>query len=176
MDLTYKLLETPTEQELDLLQKWRNNPKIKYLTSVNKNQEELSQVIPQSRIIEEYTKKVGSTKYLILLNGQAIGEVNYQWNFKHLIKNQDKTAWVGIMIGQTSARRKGIGVQAMRFVEKQIVKAGGNRIELGVWEFNKPAHQLYLKIGYNEFARIPNFTFWNGQLWDNIQMEKTLAH
>ncbi len=175
MDLTYKLLESPTEQELDLLQNWRNDPKIKCLTSVNKNQEELSQVIFRSRIIEENTNTEDTTKYLILLNGKAIGEVNYQWNFQHLIKNQGKTAWAGIMISQNSARRKGIGVKAMQFVEKQILKAGGNRVELGVWAFNKPAHQLYLKIGYKEIARIPNFTFWNGQLWDNIQMEKSLT-
>jgi len=46
---------------------------------------------------------------------------------------------------------------------------------LSVFEFNKPALVLYQKLGYQEIGRISKLTFWNGKLWNSIQMEKIIA-
>ncbi|WP_342710115.1 GNAT family protein [Lentibacillus persicus] len=51
-------------------------------------------------------------------------------------------------------------------------KAGNQRIELGVFEFNKPAYKLYQKLGYREIGRIHQFTYWQGSMWSDIRMEK----
>ena len=36
---------------------------------------------------------------------------------------------------------------------------------LGTWK-------LYQKAGYQEICRIPDFTFWQGKMWQDIRMEK----
>jgi len=48
------------------------------------------------------------------------------------------------------------------------------RIELDVFEFNTQAIKLYRKLGYKEIARIPDFTYWQGKVWQDIRMEKYL--
>ena len=40
--------------------------------------------------------------------------------------------------------------------------------------FKPCAIQLYQKLGYREFARISNFTYWDGKMWQDIRMEKYL--
>ena len=62
----------------------------------------------------------------------------------------------------------------MEYLEEQIKLHRLKRIELGVFEFNKPAIRLYEKAGYKEFARIENFTYWQGKMWQDIRMEKYL--
>ncbi|WP_100402900.1 GNAT family N-acetyltransferase [Bacillus sp. FJAT-42315] len=53
-----------------------------------------------------------------------------------------------------------------------VKKQGIKRIELGVFEFNKQAQKLYQKLGYKEIGRIENFTYWQGEMWTDIRMEK----
>ena len=60
----------------------------------------------------------------------------------------------------------------MQHIEGEIRAAGFKRIELGVFEFNTFAQKLYLKMGYTEIGRIPDFTFWQDKLWMDIRMEK----
>jgi RimJ/RimL family protein N-acetyltransferase len=45
-------------------------------------------------------------------------------------------------------------------------------MELGVFEFNTHAIKLYEKTGFQEIGRIPDFTFWQGRMWQDIRMEK----
>jgi RimJ/RimL family protein N-acetyltransferase len=46
---------------------------------------------------------------------------------------------------------------------------------LAKWaEFNDIARKLYESLGYIEFARIPDFTWWNGELRTDIRLEKYL--
>lgn len=100
--------------------------------------------------------------------------MNYQVDPKHLYKKEVGTAWVGLNIGNESARGKGIGTLAMKYLEEQIRAQGFQRIELGVFEFNTNAIKLYQKLGYQEIGRIKNFTNWQGRLWQDIRMEKYL--
>ena len=100
--------------------------------------------------------------------------MNYQIDPDFLFKREAGTAWVGIVIGETSARGKGIGTQTMQHLEEQIQAKGLKRIELGVFEFNRSAIKLYKKLGYKEIGRIDDFTYWQGRMWQDIRMEKYL--
>ena len=84
------------------------------------------------------------------------------------------SAWIGISIGEASARGKGTGTQAMEYLEEQIKTQDLRRIELGVFEFNTNAMKLYEKMGYREIGRIEEFTYWQGKMWTDIRMEKRL--
>lgn len=174
MKLDYKILKNPSIKELKLIQKWKNNTKIKHLTTVHRSSDDLKKRTLLANIIEEYAENQDTTRYLIILDEKPIGEINYQWNSRHLFKKHDKTAWTGIMIGKDDVRGKGLGTLALKYLEKQITKQDANRIELGVFAFNKPALNLYFKMGYRKIGRIPNLTYWNGKLWDSIQLEKNL--
>lgn len=110
--------------------------------------------------------------YLIHLDGQVIGEMDYQVDPAHLFKKEVGTAWIGISIGEEIGRGKGIGYLAMQHLEEQIKRQGLKRIELGVLEFNASAIKLYQKSGYTEIGRIKDFTYWQGKMWQDIRMEK----
>ena len=101
--------------------------------------------------------------------------MNFQVDPEHLLKPVPGSAWIGITIGEPEARGRGIGREAMRYLEAQITAKGLKRIELGVFEFNAAAIALYRKLGYREFARIEDFTYWQGRLWKDIRMEKYLT-
>ncbi len=93
----------------------------------------------------------------------------------HLYKKEQGTAWIGITIGEPEGRGKGNGFIAIQYLEEQIKQQGLRRIELGVFEFNKQAHKLYRKLGYEEIGRIQDFTYWQNKMWNDIRMEKYLG-
>ena len=139
----------------------------------NKNQEE----IEKQHIfkIDQLAQRLEHSEiYLIYLDGKLVGEMNYQVGIDFLFKDEAGTAWIGIGIGEESARGKGIGFLAMQYLEEQIKRQGLQRIELGVFEFNTKAIKLYQKLGYIEIIRIEDFTYWNGKMWQDIRMEKYL--
>ena len=60
----------------------------------------------------------------------------------------------------------------IEYLENEIKHQDLKRIELGVFEFNTNAVKLYQKAGFQEIGRIPDFTFWQGKMWQDIRMEK----
>ena len=112
--------------------------------------------------------------YLIYLNDKLVGEMNFTVDPSYLYKKEPGTAWIGITIGEPEGRGKGIGYKAIQFLEEEIKKHGLHRIELGVFEFNTQAQNLYRKLGYEEIGRIENFTYWQDKMWKDIRMEKYL--
>jgi RimJ/RimL family protein N-acetyltransferase len=98
--------------------------------------------------------------------------MDYQIDPNHLYKKEPGTAWIGIIIGEEPGRGRGIGFQAIKYMEEQIKAQGLKRIELGVFEFNTSAIKLYQRLGYKEIARIKEFTFWDGKMRQDIRMEK----
>jgi hypothetical protein len=43
-------------------------------------------------------------------------------------------------------------------------------------KLTKPSREIaeYQKAGYREIGRIPDFTYWNDKMWQDIRMEKYL--
>ena len=112
--------------------------------------------------------------YLIYADGELVGEMNYIADPPQLLKDEPGSAWLGITIGEAFARGKGVGMLAMQYLEDEIRAQGLARMELGVFEYNTSALKLYRKMGFQEIGRIESFTYWNGQMWTDIRMEKRL--
>lgn len=106
---------------------------------------------------------------------ELVGEFNFVFNHRELLKTQPKTAWIAIGIGDPRCRGKGAGSIAMATMEREILALGGKRIELGVFEFNEPAIKFYEKLGYKRFAEIPQVTWWEGKWWADYRYEKFLV-
>jgi RimJ/RimL family protein N-acetyltransferase len=152
---------------------WENDPALIPFIRPNQSQADLDK--REAVTTETLQQRLEHDEiYLIYEGERLIGEMNYQVDPKHLFKKETGTAWIGINIGEESARGKGIGTVAMQFLEQQIRIERFKRIELGVFEFNTNAIELYQKLGYQEIGRIKDFTYWQGRRWQDIRMEKYL--
>ncbi|NJC95572.1 MAG: GNAT family N-acetyltransferase [Anaerolineales bacterium] len=173
MNLGFIKLTEPTSEYLGALNKWENDPALIPFIRVCQNEEDLKKrnEITLEGLLERLEH---DQTWLIRLDSRLIGEMGYQVDPKHLYKKEPGTAWIGITIGEETGRGKGIGFQALQFLEEQIRLQGLKRMELGVFEFNTNAIKLYRKLGFNEIGRIENFTYWNGKMWWDIRMEKYL--
>jgi RimJ/RimL family protein N-acetyltransferase len=173
MDLEFRKLTIPTPGISRSFEKWENDPTLIHLIHPNQDRRAL-----ETRKIVTVKTLQGQLEhhhtYLIYLQGRLIGEMDYQVDPGHLYRKESGTAWIGILIGEEAGRGRGIGSLALQYLEEQIRAQGWKRIELGVFEFNTKAIKLYQKLGYREFARIPNFTYWAGRMWQDIRMEKYL--
>jgi RimJ/RimL family protein N-acetyltransferase len=171
MDVKFRKLTRPSTEIAECLQKWENDPALIPLIRPNRNKDalETKEVLTAQDL--EHRLEHNHT-FLIYLGDQLIGEMDYQIDPKHLYKKATGTAWIGIIIGEEIARGKGIGHQALQYLEEEIRKQGLIRIELGVFEFNTNAVKPYQTAGYREIGRIPDFTYWQGKMWQDIRMEK----
>lgn len=173
MTLEFRPLEEATAETAAAFSRWDNDPATVHLIRHCKNAEELARQVPVSQ--EVLTQRLENHRiFLMYLDGLAVGEMNYMVDPEHLARRVPGTAWIGIGIGEASARGRGIGGKALAYLEDRIRDAGLSRIELGVFEYNHAAEGLYRKLGYKEFTRIPEFNYWQGRMWDDIRMEKLL--
>jgi RimJ/RimL family protein N-acetyltransferase len=173
LNIDLKKLISPTVEIAASFSKWENDPLLIPLTRPNSSEKDLLSRKPVS--VNDLLERIKrSDIYLIYAQGELIGEMNYQVNPPYIYKKVKGTAWIGITIGEETGRGKGIGYHAMQYLEKQIRLAGLKRIELGVFEFNTQAIKLYQRSGYKDIARIPDFTYWQGKMWQDIRMEKYL--
>ncbi|WP_270180702.1 GNAT family N-acetyltransferase [Alkalihalobacillus sp. CinArs1] len=171
MKTHFTKIEQPTTLLVDMYNRWENDRSLVPLIRPNKNIKELETRRKITMI--DLTERLNHLHiYLIYYNDVLVGEMNYMVDPNHLLKKVRKTAWIGITIGEDEARGHGVGYEAMNFLEEEIKKAGLKRIELGVFEFNTRAQQLYKRLGYKEFGRLDDFTYWDGRMWADIRMEK----
>ena len=92
------------------------------------------------------------------------------------MKNDGKTAWLGIYIGEPDWRSKGIGKTVMALYEEECRSLGYQRIELGVFSHNAGAIRLYERSGFTQIGVIPHFTYSQGEWRDDIRMEKIIRY
>jgi len=166
-------LTEPTAEITAVFNKWENDPALVPLTRPNQDQAALEkqQNVTQATLVKRLEHDV---IYLIHRGAALIGEMNYQVDPAHLYKKEAGTGWIGITIGEESARGMGVGSLAIAYLEAEIKQAGLRRIELGVFEFNANALKLYTRSGYQRIGIIENFTYWRGKMWQDIRMEKYL--
>ncbi len=166
-------LTEPTPIHVETINRWENDSILIPLTRPSRNQAELER--RHNMTLNDLKKRLENHHiYLIYVDNQLVGEMNYMVDPPHLFNKESGTAWIGITIGESVGRGKGIGKLAIHYLEEQIKKQGYKRIELGVFEFNQQAHKLYQKMGYEEIGRIESFTFWQEKMWTDIRMEKYL--
>lgn len=171
MAIHFTKLTEPSEAVVQTFNRWRQDRD--FMSKTEPNPERKEPGVPEPITLEGLAEKLQHQEiYLIYEDDCLIGEVNYMVDPEHLHKKEKGTAWIGISIGEAMGRGRGIGFQAMQFIEEQIRLDGLKRMELGVFEFNTKAHALYQRLGYEEIARIDEFTYANGKMWADIRMEK----
>ncbi len=78
---------------------------------------------------------------------------------------------LGLIIGEDSARGRGLGFESMNLVIQYIFEdLNLNKITLAVFENNPSALKLYEKLGFQVEGRFVNHVFKEGRLWDKIYL------
>jgi len=162
-----------TDDLIERMVSWYNDPEIAPFIHPN------FKAVPfhhysKEDVIDELRPQPTIKRFTIWDDQNPIGELSITRNFHLLINDPAQTAWISIAIGEKEYWGKGIAKKAMTFLEKTCKAEGFKRIELGVFEHNKKAFGLYLKMGYHEIARIEHFTFSNGIWYADIRMEKKI--
>lgn len=173
MNLLFKFRVNKPEY-VEAFVRWYNDPEIRDFLHPNftgKTREDIT-TVEVGKMVERSSPDV--TEYLIFDGDRLIGECSITQTFPHLFKFTEDTAWISLCIGEKDLWGKGVATQAMLFLEDQCRKKGFSRIELGVFEHNMRARNLYAKLGYQEIARIENFTFDVTGWHADIRMDKTL--
>ena len=90
----------------------------------------------------------------------------------HQINNINRTATLGIFIGNKEYWSKGYGTEAIQL----ILDFGFNylnlkKIDLALMEFNQRALKCYEKCGFKEIGRKRKCNFTNGKYYDSILMD-----
>ena len=88
------------------------------------------------------------------------------------INHINRTATLGIFIGEKDNRNQGLGTEAMELLLSYGFKVLNlSNIMLKVFAFNKRAINAYQKLGFNQFGRRTAAYFINDQYYDTIYME-----
>lgn len=89
----------------------------------------------------------------------------------HRGRPEERTADLGIMIGDKDYHERGFGTDAMlTMVRFGFEQMNLHRVSLGVFEFNQRAQAVYRKVGFVEEGRDRDGYFQDGRYWDVIRM------
>lgn len=84
----------------------------------------------------------------------------------------DRTATLGIFIGDKNYRSKGYGTEAIRLILEYGFKyLNLQNIKLDLMEFNERALKCYQKCGFKEYGRRRKCKYINGKYYDSISMD-----
>ena len=128
----------------------------------------------------DYFQRVGQMPGVETLSGFMVFAMAFQLgrpietDTPKLVTKAANTAWVALMIGDATFRRQRLGSRILGHLEDLAAQCGAQRIEIGVFEFNGRALSFFKKHSYAEFERRQQRVYWDGRMWDDIRVLKTL--
>ena len=175
--ITYRPIDFQSDTDCALLAKWTNDPKIRHFIAPHQNEAELAEQETVDSIRLKYNCR-GPFQHLadlmILLDGKEVGTLNIVLDPLHRITSGKNISWYGIVIGEESARGRGIGRHAIQHAEQISLEHGSTIAEVGTFEFNAAGLALFQSLNYQIVKRIPALTYWNGKMWADVRMKKLL--
>ncbi len=100
-------------------------------------------------------------------NDELIGNCGIM-NINHI----NRSAEVGIFIGDENKRSNGYGTESLRLLlDYGFNYLNLNNIHLGVKAFNERAIACYKKVGFKEYGRRREAYFLNGKYYDHVFMD-----
>jgi RimJ/RimL family protein N-acetyltransferase len=175
--ISYRNLRFDDAKECELLAQWYNDPAIKHLYSLFPDEESLS----TDFMPEHFRRQSGKTRtpgphrsLIVLVDGVPAGEAKYEFDTRKVLTKTPNTAWISVMIGESQFRGHGLGKRIVSDLEEMVSKAGAQRIEIGVFEYNTRSLSLFESLGYQEFCRRPNRVWWNNQKWAEVRLLKPI--
>lgn len=156
------------------LASWDNDPEIRSLILPGINEGDIARVTGDELMYfahEHRTRHI----YLVYDEDLLIGSYSIDTNFEERICQEPQVAWISVVIGDKNYWGKGIGRFMMEDLEERCLELGCSAIELGVFDYNERAIELYQSMGYVVLDTIDNFVFHDGRWHKDIRMLKTLT-
>ena len=121
----------------------------------------------EKKYLEEHIKDESTFGIIELETDKLLGSISLE-DINHI----NRTATLGIFIGDKEARNKGYGTEAIRLIlDYGFNYLNLNNIKLDVMEFNERAIACYIKCGFKEYGRRRKSEFTNGKYYDRISMD-----
>ena len=121
----------------------------------------------ERKYLEENSNPEATFVIVTLEDNKMIGTVSLED-----INWINRTATLGIFIGDKEFRSKGYGTEAIRLILEYGFKYMNlNNIKLDLMEFNERALKCYEKCGFKEYGRRRKCKFVNGKYYDSISMD-----
>ena len=177
LKLSYRDVDFDARGDCELLANWYNDPAIKHLYSLFSNAESFSKDFKP-----DYFQRVGKNppnggphqSLFVLGNGLPIGLASFETDTPKLLTKTPNTAWIALLIGAKHLRGCGLGKHIAAHLEQCAGRTGAERIEIGVFAYNERALRFFTGLGYAEFKRRPDRAWWDGQMWPEVRLLKTL--
>ena len=117
--------------------------------------------------LEENIKKEAVFAIVDIKEDKLIGTVGL-----HNVDYINRTATLGIFIGDRQYRSKGYGTEAIKLIlDFGFNYLNLNNVKLDLMEFNERALACYKKCGFKEYGRRRKCNFINGKYYDKIEMD-----
>ena len=121
----------------------------------------------ERKYLEENSNPEATFVIVTLEDNKMIGTVSLED-----INWINRTATLGIFIGDKEFRSKGYGTEAIRLILEYGFKYMNlYNIKLDLMEFNERALKCYEKCGFKEYGRRRKCKFINGKYYDSISMD-----
>ena len=152
-------------EDSEVYVKWLSNPAISdnlhntsRIFNIVNEQDFLQACLKEGRYCFAIVRKSDDT----IIGNCGFNDINYI----------DKTATVGIFIGDEDNHNKGYGSEAL----KALINYGFgilnlNNIDLHIFDFNEKAIACYKKVGFKEYGRRHDAYYLNNEYHDVISME-----
>ena len=128
---------------------------------------ELTTLASEKKYLEENSSPEATFVIVTLDGDRMIGIVSLE-----NINSIDRSAVLGIFIGDRDYRDKGYGTEAIKLILEYGFKYKNlNNIKLDLMEFNERALRCYEKCGFKEYGRRRKCRFVNGKYYDSINMD-----
>lgn len=121
----------------------------------------------EKKYFEENINKNYNFFIVTLDNDKLIGTVGLE-----KYDSINRTATLGIFIGEKEYRSQGYGTEAIKLVlDYGVNYLNLNNIKLDLMSFNNRALKCYQKCGFKEYGRRRKCKFINGKYYDLIEMD-----
>lgn len=151
-------------EDIEIFVKWLNDFQT---TDYIGRSSQIMTVEAEKEFLEEYGKKEASFVIIKKETNQLIGSIAL-----NDIDYINRTATLGIFIGDSENRNQGYGGEAiLLLLDYAFSYLNLQNIMLWVMEFNQRAVACYKKCGFREMGRRRKSRFINGKYYDQIQMD-----
>lgn len=128
---------------------------------------QLQSLSAEKEFLEQHSNQKSSFVIVTLDENKMIGTVSLK-QFNDI----NRTATLGIFIGDKAYRNNGYGTEAIRLILEYGFKyLNLQNIKLDLMEFNERALKCYQKCGFKEYGRRRKCKYINGKYYDSIAMD-----
>ena len=155
-----------TEEEIDKFTEWMNDFQVtdyigrtNQITTYNGEKEYLENMINDDNSRNFNIIEIGTDKLI-----GTVGLEQFKWI--------ERSAVLGIFIGDNDFRSKGYGTEAIKMILEYGFKyLNLHSIRLDLLSINERAHKCYLKCGFKDTGASREQIFLNGKYYDKLHMD-----